>query len=214
MLEKTIEILKKLEDSGYTTDVANAKLFSPIKELRTENRDHNTGFLVEMYPALTDDQIAEYVSFYKRHFPEELKLFYKYTNGIRLCDRRISVGGLQRVDRLRPTHGGREYTPIHLIDTWGNSPRERKYWGDGRLFFAIYSLEDLPHNFAYMDCTSDSPIKPVYKCRGGSEEILESWTSFDDWFASEYEKYMKKIVDKEYKIITIADGLLKQMYFT
>ncbi len=213
MLEKTIKILQELEKNEYTTDVANAKFFFPIKELRAEKSDVDKNYLVEMYPPLIDAQIDEYASCYMRHFPEELKQLYKYTNGMSLFDKQIRIGGLEPQQRLRPTHGGREYTPIHWIDTWGNSPRERKYWGDGRLFFATYIGQET-HKYAYVDADDPSPVKRVYTCFEGSEEVLESWDSVDDWFSSEYEKYMKKFENKEYKIISFGDGILKNMYFS
>ena len=212
MLEKTIKILQELEKNEYTTDVANAKLFFPIKELRAEGSDVDKGYLVELYPPLTDAQIDDYVGCYTRHFPEELKLLYKYTNGISLFDRQIRIGGLEPQQRLRPTHGGREYTPIHWIDMWGNSPRDRKYWGDGRLFFAVYVTGEI-RRFAYVDADDPSPIKRVYTCVEGSEEVLETWESIDDWFSSEYETYMKKVENKEYTIHSFGDGDLKNMYF-
>jgi hypothetical protein len=214
VLEKTINIIRELEKSEYSTDAANAKLFFPIKELRAEKSDIDKNYLCEMYPPLTDGQIDEYSSAYMHYFPEELKQLYKYTNGIRVFDKRISIGGLEPQQRLRPTHGGREYTPIHRIDSSGNSQRHKKYWGDGRLFFAEYTMEEAPNKFVYVDGMDPSPIKPVYACFGGSEEVLESWDSIDDWFSSEYEKYMQKFKKKEYKIISIGDGILKNMYFT
>lgn len=215
MLEKTFCILKKIEEGGHTTDAGNAKLCQPIAELRGEKCDFDKNYLCVMYPPLTDEQIAEYSSYYEHHFPEELKQFFKYTNGIDLFDGRLSVGGLELIDALRPSHGGRSYKPMHRIDAWGNSPRKKKYWGDGKLFFAIYEMEELPHKFAYMDCSDPSPIKPVCTCFAGSEEVLETWESFDDWFASEYEKYLKRFENKEYKIYSFSDdGNLKRMYFS
>ncbi len=214
MLEKTLSIIEKIEEGGYTTDAGGARLFQPIAELRGENCDFDKNFRYVMFPSLTDEQIDEYSSCFAHQFPEELKELFRYTNGIDLFDMKIKVGGLEVINTLNPSHGGRSYTPIHRIDTWGNSPREKKYWGDGKLFFAVYTMEQLPHKFAYMDCTDPSPIKQVYTCFGGSEEMLESFESFDDWFASEHEKYLKRIENKEYIIYSFGDGVLKQMYFS
>lgn len=213
MLQKTISIIKELEKTEYFYDIANAKLFSPILELKQSNYNCDKNFLCEMYPPLTDQEISEYSSCFIYDFPEELKQFYKFTNGIRIFDRYISVGGLEPFERLRPNHGGREYTPIQWIDTWGNSPRPKKHYGDGRLFFAMYKVEKPPYIYAYMDCADSSLIKPVHTCYAGSEEIIESWKSFDDWFFSEYKKYMGKFKNKEYKIISIVDGVLNGLYF-
>ena len=213
MLEKTMKKINEIEKGECHLDNGNAKLFTPIKELRTDNCDFDKNYLYEMYPPLSDYKIDQYVQYYKHSFPEELKHLYRYTNGIRLFDRYISVAGIEPPNTPWPNHGGRSYTPIQLVDTWGNAPRDQKHYGDGRLFFAWYDTYHQPQKFVYMDCTDSSLKKPVHLCYKGSEEVIESWESFDEWFSCEYEKYLQKYNNKDYQVVSFGNEIVKKIYF-
>lgn len=211
VLIKTLDILTRLEAKGYSIDGSNAKLISPITACRPAHMDCDTSFVCEMYPSLTDAKIEEYSKDFVFDFPVELKELYKHTNGIRLYDRYINVTGLCSPFVSMNSSEGKAPTPIRYLDNSSNAARAKKFRGDGKLFFAWYQTE--PQMVVYMDCSATSPIKPVYACYKGSEDVLASWPSFDDWFSSEYDKFANKYDNGEYKINDFANGLLKRLKF-
>lgn len=203
MLEKTIDILKHLdEEFGHTVDIANAKLIHPMREFKSDYCDYDTAFLCELYPRLTEKEIADYSSGYKGYFPQELKALYSYTNGFTLLNRFISVAGLQ--DAFAPIlrDEGRRTTSLMRFDNSCNAKRQKKHWGDGKLFFAIYQTE--PQIFAFFDCNDPSLIKPVHISIAGEEEIIKSWPSFDDWFFEEAQLYLNRFFNNDYNILDVC----------
>lgn len=211
LLNKTLDVLARLETSGYILDAEKAKLISPITACRPVDMDCDTSFVCEMYPSLTDAKIEEYSKDFVFDFPVELKELYKHTNGIRLYDRYINVTGLCSPFVSMNSSEGKAPTPIRYLDNSSNAARAKKFRGDGKLFFAWYQTE--PQMVVYMDCSATSPIKPVYACYKGSEDVLASWPSFDDWFSSEYDKFAHKYDNGEYKINDFANGLTKSLEF-
>lgn len=211
VLIKTLDILTRLEAKGYSLDGSNAKLISPIEACRPVDMDTDIHFVCEMYPALTDARISEYSKDFVCEFPAELKKLYKHTNGIRLFARYINITGLCSPFVSMNNSVGKVPTPIRYLDNSSNAAREKNFRGDGKLFFAWYDTN--PHTLVYIDCSVSSPVKPVYTCYEGSEEVLASWPSFDEWFSSEYEKYSQKYDNGEYLIKDIADGMLKILKF-
>ena len=204
MLEKTIGLLKKLEkEYGYTVDEESAKLIYPMKEFKNERADSDTAFLCELYPQLTDEKIEDYSSGYQCFFPQELKVLYSYTNGCRLLNRFISVAGLIAPDApIMSRNGGRTPWSLMYVDTICNAKRQKKYWGDGKLFFAQYKTE--PQVYAFFDCNDPSLIKPVHISIAGEEEIIKSWPSFDDWFFEEAQLYLNRFFNNDYNILDVC----------
>ena len=204
MLEKTIGLLKNFKkEYGYTVDEEGAKLIHPMKELKNEHANSDTAFLCELFPQLTDEEIEAYSSGYQCFFPQELKALYSYTNGCCLLNRFISVAGLIAPDApVMSRSGGRTPWSLRYVDTICNAKRQKKYWGDGKLFFAQYQTE--PQAYAFFDCTDPSVIKPVHLSIAGQEEIIKSWPSFDDWFFEEAQLYLNRFYNNDYRVLNVC----------
>lgn len=202
MLEKTIDLLKKLDNKhGHIIDEADAKLIHPMKEFRSDYCNYDTAFLCELYPRLSEEEITCYSSGYQGYFPQELKTLYSYTNGFCLLNRFISVAGLQ--DTYAPIlRNGRTTMSLMRFDNSCNAKRQKKYWGDGKMFFAVYQTD--PQIFAFFDCNNPSLIKPVHISISGQEEIIKSWSSFDDWFFDEAQLYLNRFYNRDYYIKDIC----------
>lgn len=202
MLEKTIHLLKRLDkEYGHIVDEANAKLIYPMKEFRSDYCNYDTAFLCELYPLLSEEEVARYSSGYQGYFPQELKTLYSYTNGFCLLNRFISVAGLQ--DAYAPTSRiGRTTMSLMRFDNSCNAKRQKKHWGDGKMFFAVYQTD--PQIFAFFDCNDSSLIKPVHISISGQEEIIRSWPSFDDWFFEEAQLYLNRFYNQDYCVKDIC----------
>ncbi|MBQ8409766.1 MAG: SMI1/KNR4 family protein [Clostridia bacterium] len=199
-MKKTKAILEQLEKQyGAVYDEASVKLIHEFDKFGPKS------YLCEMFPPLSEEELAKIDKDFKHNFPEELKELYRITNGLNFFDKSLIIGGIPPYPGAR--RSGKSCTPLMAI-SFHPTPTTPK----GRLYFASRRWTYEENIAFFMDCTNTDPIKPVYACHWNQDDPFYSWPSLDDFISSEFNRYMKAYSKGEYECDDIC-GILKSLRF-
>lgn len=190
----------RTEGKAFTDPVSGAELFTPIEEIRS-------GYLYELFPALSEEEILSLCQSYTGKFPEELLEFYRITNGGNFFCRYIRIAGMPysplRFQNCKIPDALR-HVDLHRTK---NTPRE---W----LFFATYKdWKKCGQAHVCLDCSAPGPKKPVYCLPYDGDEIWMRWDSFEQWFCSEFDRFDSKYSNGDYEIYDIVPGVMRGIRF-
>lgn len=179
---------------------SKAKLICPIEPIQG-------GYLFELFPGLTESEVALLVQSYRRTIPEDFLDFLRLTNGANLFCRNIRIAGLE--------YPRGQYRNCKVPDAlWQTDIHRTSKTPAGWLFFAVYKKwKNIGMSHVCFDLDFPGKTKPVYCLPYNGNEILQKWDSFEAWFCEEYERYHVNYSNGDYVIADIANGALHDLRF-
>lgn len=162
-----MEVILRAESLGSRTLSNRVRLIGHVPHEGPE------GYLHEVFPALDDAQIALVEQDVGRPLPDELKEFYRHTNGLHLFSGALSIDGL----RHSYVRMGDESRQPFSITTPNVRERPRDA-DDSFVFFGGYGFDASP-----LGMFPDSPV--VYRCKRWTAVPINEWRSFEEMLISE-----------------------------
>lgn len=196
------EILSKIHNQGeiHIDPRSKAELIHPIPEI-------NIGYLHELFPGLSEEEIALIKQSYNGELPEEFLDFLRLTNGANLFGRSLRICGMP-YDPIK-FQDCKLPTPIYFATSHRTCIAPKEY-----LFFGSYKKfgeEECP--CICFDLSDPKEGRPIYCIPRHSNTILKSWDSFEEWFCEEYFRFLNLYVSGRFEIKEIVKGIIKDIYF-
>lgn len=132
-----------------------------------------------LYAGLSSDQITEFEQRFPIPFPTKYKEFLLVANGINIFSDSLSIWG-SRESYQRAGEGAIQ--PYDLLSLNNERPKDcPNTW----IFFGSYSWDGTRVMFDLGEGTENNK---VYRCARISIQVLQEWSSFDEWLDGEVER--------------------------
>ena len=173
--EEIEENLLRWESLGSKKVPNGAYVVGHIPDLGIE------AYLHTLYPPLNDEDIRSLEAIIERPLPQDLKDFYKCSNGIHMFSGSLSFSGLRghysRTFDQNAFDNARQ--PFNLADSnIFERPRGSK---ESFVYFGFYHWDG-----SQLAMCPESP--EVYLCAPRSSQILLTWPTFDEMLTSEVKR--------------------------
>lgn len=196
------EVLSDIRSQGeiHIDPKSKAELIHPIPEI-------NNSYLHELFPGLSEEEIALLKQSYNGELPEELLTFLRLANGANLFGRNLCICGM-------PYDPGKFQncklpTPIQFATSHRTCRAPKDY-----LFFGSYKKFGKEEGVGIcFDLSNPKERRPVYCIPRHSNTILKAWPSFEEWFCEEYSLFHKLYMNGQFEIKEIVKGVIKDIYF-